>query len=207
MRHRHLLLRLFVLVVACLAAGLHTPAFAAPEPEPIPRRWQFRVEAGDLRVAAVDTEQGPRNFLYMTFKVTNTSGEDRDFAPSFELATDSGRVVRSGRNVPREVVRTLLERAGNPLLTDEIGVQGRLLQGPENAREGLVIWPADELQASEYTVFLAGFSGETKAVARPDTGESVVLRKTLMLRHNGTGRLDATSGKPLPRVQERWILR
>jgi hypothetical protein len=197
-----------VLVAAvALSAAAPVTSLAAPEPEPIPRRWQLRLQPGDLRVASFETSTGPRTFLYMTFKVTNTSGEDRDLAPSFELATDTGIVMRSGRNVPREVVEALLARTNNPLLTDEMGVQGRLLQGEENAREGLVVWPADDLQASEYTVFCMGFSGETKAVKRPDTGETVVLRKTLMLRHDGTGRLDPTSGRPLPRAQERWILR
>lgn len=201
-------LALPILATLTVCTALVTPAvLAAPEPEPIPRRWQLRVEPGDLRVATIETSGVPRTYLYMTFKVVNASGEDRDFAPSFELSTDTGVVQRSGRDVPREVTEALLQKVGNPLVTDETGVQGRLLQGPENAREGLVVWPADDLQAAEYNVFLIGFSGETKSVTRPDNGESVILRKTLMLRHDGTGRLDPTSGRPLPRVQERWILR
>lgn len=194
-------------LVAALAIMAPAAVIAAPEPEPIPRRWQLRVEPGDLRIATVNTAAGPRAYLYMTFKVINASGEDRDFAPSFELATDTGALRRSGRDVPREVTEVLLSKTGNPLVTDETGVQGRLLQGPENAREALVIWPADDLQAAEYNIYMIGFSGETKAINRPDTGQSVILRKTLMLRHEGTGRLDPTSGRPIPRVQERWILR
>ncbi len=197
----------FLALAVAFAIVAQPTVMAAPEPEPIPRRWQLRVEPGDLRIATVETASGPRAYLYMTFKVINASGEDRDFAPSFELATDTGTIRRSGRDVPREVTETLLSKIGSPLVTDETGVQGRLLQGPENAREALVIWPADDLQASEYNVYLIGFSGETKAISRPDTGQSVILRKTLMLRHEGTGRLDPTSGRPLPRVQERWILR
>lgn len=184
------------------------PVFAAPEPEAVPRRWQLRIDPGDLRIATLDTPGvGERAYLYFTFKVTNNSGEDRDFAPSFELATDTGFVVRSGRGVPHAVIQQLLQRIGNPFLLDELSVQGRLLQGDENAREGLVIWPAPDLQASEYTVFASGFSGETKTVSKPDGSGEVVLRKTLMLVHQGTGRLDPTSAKPLVRVQERWILR
>lgn len=181
---------------------------AAPEPEAVPRRWQLRIEAGDLRSATVEVpERGERVYLYMTYKVVNNSGEDRDFAPWFELATDNGHVVRAGRDVPHAVVQTLLRRIDNPLLQDDLSVQGRLLQGEENAREGLVVWEAPDITAGEYTVFAMGFSGETKTIARPDNGKDVVLRKTLMLVHQGTGRLDPASGRALNRVQERWILR
>ncbi|MDX2114881.1 MAG: hypothetical protein SFZ24_04565 [Planctomycetota bacterium] len=197
------------------ACGLGTPwvspvrtACAAPEPDPVPRRWEFRVQPGPLRVATYDVPGlGPRTFLYFTYKVVNNTGEDREFAPAFELATDSGRVVRSGRDVPHGVVQSLLQKIDNPFLLDEVSSQGRLLQGEENAREALVVFLAPENTAAEYTLFLSGFSGETKAVARPDTGEEVILRKTLMLVHEGTGLLDGESGRPLYRSLERWILR
>ena len=192
-------------LIACLAAAA---SIAAPEPEAVPRRWQLRLDPGDLRVAIIDTPGvGERMYLYMTYKVVNNSGEDRDFAPWFELATDSGQIVRAGRDVPHAVVQELLRRIDSPFLQDDLSVQGRLLQGQENAREGLVVWNAPDITAGEYTVFAMGFSGETKAVPRPDTGKEIVLRKTLMLVHAGTGRLDPTTGRPLERIQERWIMR
>lgn len=197
----------------CIAAGGPVsigPSFslAAPEPEPIPRRWQLRIDPGELRYTVIDVAgSGPRGYLYMTYKVVNNSGEDRDFAPSFELSTDQGSLIRSGRDVPHQVVQELLQRANDPFLQDETAVQGRLLQGEEHAKEALIIWVAPELEAGEYTIYAMGFSGETKAVVRPDNGEEHVLRKTLMLIHQGTGRLDAESGRPLPRRQTRWILR
>lgn len=201
----------FVLAAAVALTSLTAPglvALAAPEPEAVPRRWQLRIEPGDLRVAVIDADGvGPRAYLYMTYKVLNNTGEDRDFAPWFELATDNGQIVRAGRDVPHAVVQNLLRRVDNPFLQNDLNVQGRLLQGDENAREGLVVWPAPDMTAGEYTVYAMGFSGETKTIARPDNGEEVVLRKTLMLVHEGTGRLDPTSGRPLNRTKDRWILR
>lgn len=183
-------------------------ARAAPEPEPVPRRWELSIIPGDLRVTSVELPgQGPRAFFYFTYSVTNTSGEDRNFAPSFELATDRGEVLRSGRGVPHQAVEGIRMRLKDPEIRDEITIQGMLLQGPENAREGVVVWPAMDLKADEYTIFAAGFSGETKAVARPDTGETVILRKTLMLRHSAPGQLDPNSGQSVERVATRWILR
>ncbi len=193
-------------VVLAVAGGR---ASAAPEPEVVPRRWQLRIEPGDLRLISVAVSgEGVRAFFYLTYKVTNTTGEDRYFSPTFEIVTERQEPVRSGRNVPTSVVQAILIRTGNPLLQDEISVQGPLLQGPENAREGLVVWPADHLIAGgELCIFAGGFSGETKTVPRPDTGEPVILRKSLMLRYEALGILDPKDGRPLRRLSERWILR
>jgi len=198
-----------ILGLACLTAPalVDSPALGAPEPEPIPRRWQFDIEPSDLRVRTIEVNGTPQAFFYMTYKVTNNTGEDRFFAPWFELATDQGTVVRSGRGIPHSVTQELLRAYRNPLLMDEVSVQGLLLQGEANAREGLVVWPADDLDADEILVFAVGFSGETKTVARPDNGEETVLRKTLMLRHDTPGDIDPRGGRPLTRTQSRWILR
>ncbi|HBS28495.1 MAG TPA: hypothetical protein DEB06_03365 [Phycisphaerales bacterium] len=190
-------------IVSALAPSTH----AAPEPEPIPRRWQLTLEPGDLRVTTIETAGVPRAYFFLTYKVTNSTGEDRFFAPWFELATDQGTVIRSGRGVPPEVTERIRESFRNPLLLDEVSVQGLLLQGDENAREGIVVWPADDLAADEVSVFAIGFSGETKAAVRPDNGETVILRKTLMLTHDTPGDIDPSSGRPLTRTQTRWILR
>mgnify|MGYP006267818355 CR=1 FL=1 len=192
-----------------VGAGLVARAIASvPQPDPLPRRWEFDVEPGSLRVASVDVPgEGPSAFYYMTYKVTNNTGEDRFLAPLFELATDDGDIVRSGLGVPRVVSEELLARQRNELLLDEISAQGMLLQGRENAREALVVWRADDLDVDEVVVYAAGFSGETETIRRPDTGEEVVLRKTLMLRHAVPGELNPRSRRPLERTMERWILR
>lgn len=181
---------------------------AAPEPEPVPRRWEFRVDPGELRLACVEVPPiGHQAFFYITYKVTNTTGQDRFFAPSFELVTDRGEIIRSGRNVPPIVADELLDRIGHPFLQNEIDVQGLILQGRENARDGLVIWRADDLLADEVTVYAAGFSGETRSVTRPDTGEAVLLRKTLMLRHATPGDLTCRDIDPMARTETRWVMR
>src|SRR5690606_31855525 len=123
-------------------------------------------------------------------------------------ATEEGEVLRSGGSaVPREVTRAIIERFRNPLLEDEITMLGPILQGPENAREGVVIWPANDLTVDEVTVYASGFSGETKQFVRPDNGEVVVLRKTRMLRHATPGNIDPTSDQPFRRTVDRWIMR
>lgn len=195
--------------VAFAAVGLcAAAAIAAPEPEPVPRRWQLDIDPGALRAIAVDVPNGKGGtFYYLTYKVTNNSGEDVNFAPQFELASDDGSILRSGRNVPREVTDELLKRIASPLVQTETDIQGMLLQGPENAKQGLVVWPVENVKVNEVTVYITGLSGETRSVARPDNGEKVILRKTLMLRHQVAGSVDPTSSDPFERTINRWIMR
>jgi hypothetical protein len=143
----------------------------------------------------------------LTYTVTNNSGEDLLFAPAFELATDQ-EVLRSGRSVPLEVTRELQSRAQNPMILDQISMIGQLLQGKENAKDGLVIWPADDLRPGDLTVYAAGFSGETAKVQGPDSKQTVILRKTLMLRYTVPGELTQRGGQPLELSEPaRWIMR
>lgn len=200
-----------ITLLACVAAMTLTTvavSIAAPEPDPVPRRWQLDINPGPLRVAMVnDGERGPLAYFYFVFDVENNSGADRYFAPRFELVTDKGHILRSGRNVPRAVTEEIRSRLRDPLLEDQLQVQGTLLQGPENAKRGLVIWPVPTLDADEVSLYATGFSGETTMVELPDTGERVLMRKTLMLRHTIPGTLDVYSDKPLTRSVNRWIMR
>jgi hypothetical protein len=201
--------------IAALALGLPwgaavgtRPAVAAPQPDPIPRRWELDVEAGPLRATVVDDADGePRAYFYLTYKVTNRSGQELYLAPLWELATDEGEIIRSGRNVTASVYEAIIERLRNPFMQDEIDIQGLLLNGREHQRQGVVVWPAENLGIDRVAVFGAGFSGETRSYIRPDTGESVVLRKTLTLRHVVPGEIDPGLNPTLERVETQWTLR
>jgi hypothetical protein len=204
--------------LCAFSAAVAVPAAALPpQPDPVPRRWQLDVDPGPLRVMTVQTQDAttgrtvPRSYYVMTFTVTNNTGADVQFAASFELADDQGTLVRSGRGVPQAVVERILDQMRDPLLEPQMNLLGTLLQGKENARTGLVVWPADRLKVSEVVVHAMGFSGETKPYeVRAEDGsvvESFVLRKTLMLRHAVGGELDPTSDEPLARTERRWIMR
>jgi hypothetical protein len=179
----------------------------APEPDPVPKRWELQVDASELRVTTVNLPEGPRKFFYMTFHATNNSGQDLLFAPSFQLSDGDGNVVRSGRDVPAAVTQKLLAETQNPFMQDQIGVIGELQQGAENARDGLVIWPAASLNPSQLTVYAAGFSGETKTVTSPDGKEKFILRKTLRLDFQAPGDLSGVTGQAFQVAERSWIMR
>ncbi len=203
-------LRLLSIVLAA-AMALVLPGMA-PEPDPAPRRWQLAIEPGLLRVASVDVAgEGRKSYFYFTYKVTNGSGNDLLFAPSFDLGVDAGAVRRSGRDVPADVTKKILADLEDKELQDQIGIVGMLPQGEENAKEGVVIWPVNETHLAEVSVYAAGFSGEMRTVTSkdPKTGKtaSTTVRKTLMLRFQAPGDLHNVGSNPLPLVEQRWIMR
>ncbi|MEM1331760.1 MAG: hypothetical protein AAGG07_14535 [Planctomycetota bacterium] len=197
-----------LLVPLVLVSAVRT-AVAAPEPAPVPERWQLDVDLGPLRAALVPVEVAqpdgttrtePRAYLYLTYTVSNYTGEDLLFAPSFELALDNGSILSAGEDVPNAVTREILARLDNPFLNDQVNVIGMLSQGPENAREGLVIWPLTDLDVNELIIYGAGFSGETDTLelTDPATGEPVraILRKTLVARYDAPGIIDPSRTDP-----------
>lgn len=192
--------------------GLTPACMAAPEPDPVPKRWELNILPGPLRLITVNTpETGPRSYVYFTYKAVNNTGQDLLFAPSFELSTDEGDLLHPGRDVPRVVTEEILRLLDNPFLQDQIGVIGQILQGEENAKEGLVVWPLPRVQPGQMTLYCKGFSGETKAIDIPDKAAGKVRRITLskqyMMRYNLPGELNLQESAPLPVTERRWILR
>ena len=202
---------------------------AAPEPDPVPQRWELDVEFGPLQTMEVRTpvrdehgqqvldEQGrgvtePRGFFFLTYMVTNHSGEDRLLAPHMELGADNGALISSGLDVPPEATRAIQRELDNPFLEDQIAIIGKIQQGEENAREGLAVWPIADEMVDEVVVYAAGFSGETDVLEWTDSasGESVkvILRKTYEMRYTTPGRIDPSDPRPLPLTEPpRWIMR
>ncbi|MBS0192096.1 MAG: hypothetical protein U0573_13800 [Phycisphaerales bacterium] len=195
-----------VLVASLCGLGM------APEPNPVPQRWQFDVRPGDLRFARFETPDGQvRGYFFLTYRVVNNTKEDLLLAPLFELATENGDVVRSGRDVPQSVVKKIMAEVDNPLAQDQISILGTLLQGEENGRDGVVIFSDVDASARDITIFGTGFSGETAPydVKDPKTGKvrKELLRKTLSLEYKLPGDVTGRVNEPLPLFDQRWVMR
>jgi len=180
-------------------------AFGYPKPAAVPYRWELTFEAGDLRMYR-DAATGAR-YWYFTYTVTNRTGKDQLWAPSFVLFTDTGDVLQAGRNVPNNVSEDILKMLKNQFLEDQNQIIGELLQGKENAKEGVVVWPATNLEVNEISMFVAGISGETARVKSPVTGGEVILRKTLQRNYLVRGDAGQRGSEPVELVDETWILR
>lgn len=176
-----------------------------PKPAPVPYRWELEFDSGPLRL--YHDSASNKYFWYFTYTVINRTGADQLWAPKFTLFTDTGEIMDSGRGVPTSVVEDLMGLLGNELLEDQNEAIGDLLQGKENAKEGLVVWPADKLDVTEMSMFVAGISGETARVKNPVSGQEIILRKTLQRDYIVRGDAAARGSEPIEMSEERWVLR
>lgn len=207
--------RVFALAICVLVgvgASVPSQGLWAPEPSPLPTRWEFDLAASPLRVISLPGSDGvSRSYYYMTYSVTNRTGADRPFTPLWELATDHGVTRRSGEGVPVRVVNHLKEQLDLPLLEDQVEILGTLRQGRANARHGLVVWPAHDLRIDELIIYGTGFSGESTRITStdPETGEELtfVLRKTWMRRHPVPGDLIGVKERDIETGLTRWVMR
>tara|TARA_R110002072_G_scaffold42064_13_gene118241 strand:+ start:25195 stop:25902 length:708 start_codon:yes stop_codon:yes gene_type:complete len=191
-------------------SGTTTPALAAPEPSPVSTQWEFTFEDGPLRLAWVDDGEGKKPYFYLTYTVTNHWGGVKFFAPDVHLMSDNANVLRSGRGVSSDVTQEIMDRLDNSLLESPNDIVSNVLDGVEHARDGLVIWPASDLEADEVTVFFAGLSGESQAyvVGRDtDNPQRYTLRKTLMLRFSTPGEMAQQGDSPFELAEKRWVMR
>lgn len=193
-----------------LLSAMPTTLQAAPEPSPVATEWEFTFEPGPLRLAWVDVNGQPKPYYYLTYRVTNHWGGVKLFAPDVSLMTDNANVLRSGRDVSLAVTQEIMNRLDNPLLESQIDIVSDVLEGVEHARDGIVIWPADDLLADELTVFFAGLSGEFQSYVVGRDGNNpqrYTLRKTMMLRYSTPGELAQQGDQPFQLVEKRWVMR
>lgn len=195
---------------AGVVVGPVVSASAAPEPRPVATRWEFSFEEGPLRLAWIETDGTLKPYFYLTYRITNHWGQDLLFAPDVTLVTSEAQVFRSGRDVPASVTEEIIRRLRNPLIESQIDIVSTVLEGPEHARDGVVIWPAHNLQVDEVTVFFAGLSGEQESyvVGRgTNSPQRYSLRKTMMLRYATPGDFSQQGSRPLELIEKRWVMR
>lgn len=208
---------LAMVAVAAMAIGIgglmHRGASIAqayPEPSIVPVSWQLDFTSEKPRAIAVRDLSGQlRWYWYITYKVTNHSGEDRLFVPEVQIATDQGDLVRAGQDVPTAVFFAIKEKLGNTLLESPNQVVGKILQGDDYARESVAVWPAFSHDIDELSIFVTGLSGESTTVKNPMTQEEVIVRKTRMLTYRVPG--DDMNTPPAQQAitpaDSQWIMR
>lgn len=188
-------------------SGDHATAY--PEPAIVSPSWALDFTFKNPQPMAVHNAEGQVQwYWYMPYKVVNQTGEDRLFIPEITIATDSGRIITAGQNVPPSVF-TIVKRKllKNPLLENPMEIVGKILQGEDYAREGVAIWPAFGHDVDEFVVFFAGHSGENATVLNPITGEKVLMRRTMMLRFGSPGNHPSPETQPITLEQHTEVMR
>ena len=206
----------------CLWAGT---ARTAPQPSEAPVDWQFESAFKKLQPIEVQVpgEQKPRLFWYLLYEVANHTDQDEFFAPRFDLYTHTGQLIHAGDDVPVYVFGHIKKLLNDPLLRDVSGMTGKLLQGEDNAKRGLAIWPDFDPAAGVIKLFVTGLSGETVRIKLPkavrvtemdERGDlkevekkELVLAKTLQLTYSVPGQAKARARVSPKLTDKKWIMR
>jgi len=198
--------------VACLCLGvfaaLAPQAQAYPEPAIVSPSWSLDIQVQNPEAISIEDVDGSiRWFWYISYTVVNPTDQDLLFIPEITVANDRGSILNAGEDVPPTVFQAIKKHLGNPLLLSPVEVVGKLLQGEDFAREGVAIWPASEGDVDAFSVFIAGLNGETQNIANPLTGESVLVRRTLMLDYKSPGNFTNPQDQPIVEAGRREVMR
>ena len=155
-----------------------------PKPKPFPASWELKFKHSRPKRIVIETpgRKDPVAYWYMPYTVTNTTGQERMFLPSFLLVTNDGKVVKSDQNLPPKVFDKIKEREANRFMEPAWKVAGLLRQGPDQAKDGVAIWPEPSPEMGKFSIFVSGLSGETARV-KDAQGKEQILFKTLQLNY------------------------
>ena len=220
-------------VLSVLLAGLCValcvgPAETAPKPSLIPASWQLNIELTEPLAIEVDAPRGGgrKAYWYVRFTTTNHTGQDQLVIPEFMLYTSTGQLLRSDKDVPAAIFRKIKNRHNEPLLNKMTGMTGKMLQGDDNAKMGVAIWPDFDHTAMSFDIFIGGISGETVEIELPkpiqvtrieghgkdarkivETKKTLILSKTLHLEY-AVSTDPAARTRIAPRlVKKEWLMR
>jgi hypothetical protein len=201
---------LFLASLAAMIVGVVPALLKAeyPKPSPYPKTWELKFEHGTPKRVVVQPEHGnvPKAYWYMTYSVTNETDKEQLFLPAFELLTEDGRVIRNDINIPHSVFEAVKKREGVRFLEPAALIGGELRIGPDQAKDGVAIWPEPAAEMGTFSVFVSGLSGEIATVKGAD-GKDVILRKTLQLNYLIRGD-DAYPGEDqVNENPQEWIMR
>lgn len=210
--------RLLGLLFGIVAVGLVAPVRAGdfPKPSPYPISWELAFQHGEPKRIVVQAagDQTPVAYWYLTYKVTNTTRQERMFLPLFVLLTEQGALIRADDRVPPEVFDAIKTRENNRFLERPVAVSGQLRVGEDQARESVAIWREPQAEMGKFTIFVTGLSGETATVSGSDgqplknpDGTPILLRKTLQLNYHMLGDEVYPGEDEVNSLPETWIMR
>ena len=134
-----------------------------PQPDVVSGSWELHFSWSVPRVVSVKLTDAvkPKLYWYMPYTVTNKTGQDQLFVPDIYALTDAGDLIQSNKGVPPRVFKAIQAREKNALLERPSRIVGRLLQGANNGRDGVAVWPVPDHDVDRVVIFFGGLSGET----------------------------------------------
>ena len=209
------------LVLFGIWAGVGPACAAAPKADIATTAWQLDLEFFDpQRITLVlPGDKHETTFWYVLYQVTNRTGKDVEFYPSFRIVTDTLQVVEGGTDVSPTAYDAIKARHLRqfPFFATPAKVTGLLLQGVENARSSAAVFRTFDDAASSFTLYISGLSGESERVRNPafdvkrgeseDNPRAFFMRRTLAVVYDLPGDPQAKAiAIPIRRSRE-WVMR
>ena len=214
------------LALLAAAAQVSTEVGDGPEPAPVLVAWQLEFEflSEPLRIDV----PGSGTYWYMVYRVTNPEPRTQNFFPIIEVVTADMRVIPTDMGISPAVFAAIKKRHAQvfPYLVSPNKVLGPLQTGADYARESVAIWRDVDLTSSEFKIYVAGLSGESRLVpnpaydpAKPESGPRTgeraeggnprhfTIRKTLEIRYTLPGSFAGRAQVAPVRTETRWVMR
>ena len=203
---------LALVVVAALLIASPLPARGGKYPEPsiYPISWQLDFKHGTPRRLVVGTDA----YWYMTYTVTNKTGQEQLWAPTFDLVANDGKIIKAGHDVNPAAFEKIKSIEKIQFLQPAAKSVGELHQGEDQAKDSVAIWKEPNPRMGTFKIYVTGLSGEVvvlkdddgKEVKDPD-GQPVLLRKTLELTYAVYGDEFYPQRHDVHFLSEKWVMR
>jgi len=207
------------ITAAALLFAVSLTALAAPEPAVVqgPDEWTLEVEFQHLQQISVKlaNQDKHKRYWYLILSVTNNNGKDVDFYPKCDLMTDTFNLTAAGTNVPIAIYERIKQRYEKqyPFLEYVKTTTNKVLQGEDNKKDVVIIWPDFDVEADTVSLFIAGLSNETVEIEHPvlkdENGQAVklYLRKTLKIDYDISGAPQLRQNARVGYTGHNWVMR
>jgi len=208
------------IILTILLTGIIAPlAPAAPQPSIVPGQSDWTLNTVFTQPQQITLRipgyRAPQRFWYIILTLTNTSDMDAPFYPKCDLMTDTFKVIPAWRDTKNMVFDKIKKRHKKkfPFLESLESAEPRILQGTDQTRDMVIIWPDFDPKARNISLFLAGLSNETVSIDHPTATDEdgnalkIYLRKTLELKYAIGGDAKLRKRASLVFKAKRWVMR
>ena len=211
-------------IVCILSLAVHLAcgaAHAAPEPSVAPTSWELDFTYSDPQriTLTLPGNNATTTYWYMLYTVTNTTGDEADFYPTFKVITGDLKSIEAGYGISPSVNDAILTRhkKAYPFSVDPMKMYGPLLRGEDNARTSIIVFPEFAEDVNAFTVYVGGLSGEVTKIRNPRFERAVqtsddnpmffFVRKTLAIGYDVPGDTRTRLEAAPVRTKQSWVMR
>ena len=198
---------LWLIVVTLMSFSMtHSAIAQTRKATDLPWELKFEYSMAARIVVQSPYHNAPVAYWYLPYKVTNNTKQEQMFLPVFELVGEDGKIRRSDKDTPQEVIDAIRKQAGNKFIQSTTQAAGELRLGPSEARYAVAVWPEPALKMGQFSILVAGLSGEYQQTKSP-AGNEIIIRKTLQLTFKVRGDEVYPGEDEITELPSTWIMR